>query len=112
MTDPATLTRIRDTRARTYRRRLAATDTSWMVDAECARRGIPTGDYFGLGRTPGRAVAACRACPVSDLCLEYALATGQTHGIWGGAGQAELGEIGRARRRAARNRAQDRRVVS
>lgn len=30
------------------------------------------------------ATAICRGCPVRDLCLSYALATGQEAGIWGG----------------------------
>lgn len=31
-----------------------------------------------------RAKAVCRSCPVLIECLEYALATHQNHGIWGG----------------------------
>jgi len=28
--------------------------------------------------------AECWACPVREMCLEYAIDTGQQHGIWGG----------------------------
>ena len=31
-----------------------------------------------------RARAVCRRCPVMDRCLEWALSTGQSAGIWGG----------------------------
>lgn len=39
----------------------------------------------------------CLECPVRDACLDHALATGEKHGIWGGASE-------RARRRMRRNR--------
>ena len=41
-----------------------------------------------------QAKAVCRRCPVIGECLSWALATGQDHGIWGGATERE--------RRAAR----------
>ena len=28
--------------------------------------------------------AECAACPVREMCLEYAIETGQQHGIWAG----------------------------
>src|ERR1700722_18202407 len=31
-----------------------------------------------------RAKAVCAACPVRRQCLQYALATHQMHGVWGG----------------------------
>ncbi len=30
------------------------------------------------------ALAICRGCPVRQQCLEYALATRERHGVWGG----------------------------
>jgi len=36
-----------------------------------------------------RARAVCRACEVRQTCLEYALANGQQHGIWGGLTEEE-----------------------
>lgn len=46
---------------------------------------------------PARAI--CRGCPVQEQCLEYALASGEKFGIWGG-----LSERERRRERQARNR--------
>ncbi|MEV4099558.1 WhiB family transcriptional regulator [Nonomuraea sp. NPDC049649] len=31
-----------------------------------------------------RAKAVCRTCPVRRPCLDYAISSGQTHGVWGG----------------------------
>ncbi|BDM69458.1 hypothetical protein HEK616_29450 [Streptomyces nigrescens] len=48
------------------------------------------------------AKAVCRQCPVMDECREWALASGQDNGIWGGLDEEER----RAeRRRMARRRA-------
>jgi WhiB family redox-sensing transcriptional regulator len=35
------------------------------------------------------AKALCRACPVVEPCREFALATGERHGIWGGLTEAD-----------------------
>jgi WhiB family redox-sensing transcriptional regulator len=54
---------------------------------------------------PGRAQteeakAVCARCPVRQECLEYALATHQEAGIWGGLTEDELRALRRARSRA------------
>jgi WhiB family transcriptional regulator, redox-sensing transcriptional regulator len=36
------------------------------------------------GSDAARALAICGSCPVRAECLEYAMATSQVHGIWGG----------------------------
>jgi WhiB family redox-sensing transcriptional regulator len=36
-----------------------------------------------------RAKAVCARCPVAAQCLDYALATGQQHGVWGGTSEEE-----------------------
>lgn len=36
-----------------------------------------------------RAKAVCRACPVRRECLQFALATRQSYGIWGGMSERE-----------------------
>ena len=49
------------------------------------------------------AKAVCRTCPVQTVCLEFALATRQKQGIWGGLTEDERRSL--RRRRARRSRA-------
>jgi len=44
-----------------------------------------------------RAKAVCARCGVRTECLDYALASRQVHGVWGGLGEAELGALRRGR---------------
>jgi WhiB family redox-sensing transcriptional regulator len=60
--------------------------------------------FFPVGST-GPAIAqleaakaVCATCPVSAECLQWALATGQDSGVWGGTSEEER----RAMRRAVR----------
>jgi WhiB family transcriptional regulator, redox-sensing transcriptional regulator len=62
-----------------------------------------SGTARGL-RQAVRAKAVCSSCPVRQRCLDYALDTRQSHGIWGGLGEEERlslraalgrGELGR-----------------
>ncbi|WP_432057544.1 WhiB family transcriptional regulator [Streptomyces sp. bgisy022] len=46
-----------------------------------------------------QAKAVCRRCPVQQQCLDWALETGQTIGVWGGTGENERRAL---KRRAAR----------
>jgi hypothetical protein len=72
-----------------------------------ARRG-PSGQSPGtnslandhtIAATPVEAAkAVCATCPVSAECLQWALATGQDSGVWGGTSEEER----RAMRRAVR----------
>lgn len=36
-----------------------------------------------------QAKAVCRRCPVREQCLEWALETGQSIGVWGGTSETE-----------------------
>lgn len=61
------------------------TDTTWMADAACRDADLDV--FFDTVRNPDtvkEAMRFCRRCPVRDDCLDYALATDQTNGIWGG----------------------------
>ena len=76
----------------------------WRNDALC--RGVETELFFPageLGEEPVRhaeaAKAVCAQCPVREACLEYALATDQPFGVWGGTTEAERRSIRRRRRR-------------
>lgn len=80
--------------------------TSWRSDALC--RGVETDLFFPageLGEEPVQqaeaAKAVCMRCPVRQECLEYALATDQPFGVWGGTTEAERRSIRRRRRRRA-----------
>ncbi len=60
-------------------------DAEWRADAACA--GSENDLFFPAGEDESMAAAAkavCAACPVQELCLQYALVTNQTEGVWGG----------------------------
>jgi WhiB family redox-sensing transcriptional regulator len=40
-----------------------------------------------------RAKAVCHGCPVREPCLEYALSTRQTYGVWGGTDPSQRREL-------------------
>jgi WhiB family redox-sensing transcriptional regulator len=42
-----------------------------------------------------RAKAVCTQCAVRAKCLDFALASRQVHGVWGGLGEAELAALRR-----------------
>lgn len=49
-----------------------------------------------------RAKALCGTCPVRTLCLDFALATRQDDGVWGGTTELERRRIRRRRQTNAR----------
>jgi WhiB family redox-sensing transcriptional regulator len=53
----------------------------------------------------GDAKAVCANCPVREQCLEWALATRQEEGVWGGLTDNERRRLRRRRRDAARRAA-------
>jgi WhiB family transcriptional regulator, redox-sensing transcriptional regulator len=72
-------------------------DTEWMAEGKC--RELPPAMFFpsdGLGVQAAQRI--CVDCPVSDQCLEYALANRIDHGVWGGRSERERRRILRARR--------------
>ena len=80
----------------------------WLLRAAC--RALPTELFFPAGELDEQAVeqaedakAVCAGCPVQVACLEYAIATNQPYGIWGGANASERRSI-RRRRQAERRR--------
>lgn len=69
------------------------THDRWRHDASC--RSVDPDLFFPVGTT-GMAIeqisaakAVCDACPVSGPCLEFALATNQDSGVWGGTSEEE-----------------------
>ncbi|WP_432008670.1 WhiB family transcriptional regulator [Streptomyces bacillaris] len=66
-----------------------STDLSWRDSALCAQTD-PEAYYPEVGGSAVPAKRTCMACPVTTECREYALATGQRWGVWGGLTQKEL----------------------
>ena len=85
---------------------LGAADYEWRDDAIC--RDTDPELFFPVGTTGpaldqiDAAKAVCRACDARDDCLEFALATNQDSGIWGGLTEEERRVIRRRRVAAAR----------
>ncbi len=62
-------------------------NTSWHTQAACTN--ADTNIFYpaqgsGHKKDWAAAKAICANCPVKQPCLEYALATNQTDGLWGG----------------------------
>ncbi|MFJ3222477.1 WhiB family transcriptional regulator [Streptomyces sp. NPDC086783] len=78
----------------------------WRESAAC--RTADPDLFFPIGNTgPAllqiqEAKAVCRGCPVQDACLEWALDSEQTQGVWGGTSEDERRAL---RRRTATRRA-------
>lgn len=69
------------------------TPDRWRLQASC--RSVDPDLFFPIGAT-GLAVdqitaakEVCALCPVNGPCLEYALATNQDSGVWGGTSEDE-----------------------
>lgn len=72
----------------------------WRDFARC--RGLdPELFYPEPYEDPKEAKAVCRDCAVRSLCLEWALAHREKHGVWGG--ESEAGRRRILRRRAGSN---------
>ncbi len=69
----------------------------WRESAACSGADLEV--FFpdeGDEATTAAAKEICEACPVREACLQYALATNQTEGVWGG---LDMSERRRLRRR-------------
>lgn len=70
-------------------------DATWRTEAHCLHL---TALFFPeRGGDATEAKAVCRGCPVREPCLEFALITNQTEGVWGGATDRELRRLRRSR---------------
>src|SRR5690606_9889038 len=78
----------------------------WRHNAVCREEDPEL--FFPIGNTGPAllqieaAKTVCRRCPVIEQCLQWALASGQYSGVWGGLSEDERRAM---KRRAARNRA-------
>jgi len=72
--------------------------TSWRRQAAC--RDMDTDIFFPLtDEEAGPAKAVCATCPVRAECLQFALASRQHDGVWGGLTETERRRL--RRRKAA-----------
>jgi len=72
---------------------------AWKHQAAC--RGLDPEVFFPDEEEAGDADnAICIRCPVRQPCLEWALASREKQGVWGGLDEEERREIRRARRRS------------
>jgi WhiB family redox-sensing transcriptional regulator len=74
-------------------RSAAPVSADWRAYAACRQADPETFFPVGTGEAAlaqaERAKQVCAACPVRNPCLDWALATGQEIGVWGGAAAEE-----------------------
>lgn len=73
------------------------TEQSWRTEAAC--RSLPDTMFFLAGddfEGMRQAKDECARCPVKEPCLEFAILTNQSLGIWGGTTPNERRQIRRA----------------
>lgn len=82
---------------RLARKPAAHTTQDWRTSAAC--REVDPDLHFPVAHTPGwrtqtaEAKKVCRRCPVREACLEWAVATRQPAGVWGGLAEGERKEM-------------------
>ena len=80
---------------------LAIGELSWQDYANC--RGADADLFFPeRGASTRKAKAICAACDVRQECLDYAIASGEKFGIWGGMSERERRRVRRQRIMAGR----------
>jgi len=67
---------------------LARTRPTWMDKGAC-RDYPPEWWYPERGGNTNQPKRICAECPVRTECLDYALANGEYHGIWGGTSERQ-----------------------
>lgn len=73
---------------------------TWRHQAAC--RGLDPEAFYPEEGEPGdEAKAVCTRCPVRQPCLEWALATREKAGVWGGCDELDRRRILRQTRRTA-----------
>ncbi|MFI5756249.1 WhiB family transcriptional regulator [Streptomyces sp. NPDC051569] len=77
----------------------------WLRQAACVDADpelfFPVGESGPAAEQAERAKRICHGCPVEKQCLEWALSTGRTSGVWGGTDEEERRRL---RRRIDRRR--------
>ncbi|NEY31118.1 WhiB family transcriptional regulator [Streptomyces sp. PRKS01-65] len=66
---------------------------NWREHAACRHEDpelfFPVGTSGPAALQTEQAKAVCRTCPVREQCLQWALETGQSIGVWGGTSENE-----------------------
>ena len=79
-------------------------DPDWRDDAAC--RDMDIAIFFPDSEDKSEAAkGVCAACLVRESCLEFALATRQDDGVWGGFTETERRRLRRRRQQGARRTA-------
>ncbi len=74
--------------------------SNWRDMARC--QGVDPEIFHPAEDDDGEAAKAiCELCPVREPCLEYALATREKEGVWGGFTARERRRLVRQRRKSA-----------
>jgi WhiB family redox-sensing transcriptional regulator len=75
-------------------------NASWRQRAAC--QGIDAEVFYpSTEEEAEEAKGICSVCPVSQTCLEFALANREREGVWGGLNERERRRISRQRRKSA-----------
>jgi WhiB family transcriptional regulator, redox-sensing transcriptional regulator len=83
------------------RLKTAPQKTDWYDDAAC--RDADTTVFFPVSDAQAEeAKEICAICPVREACLEFAVETRQSDGVWGGLTPIERHRLIRRRQKAAR----------
>lgn len=69
----------------------------WREDGSCAQVD-PELFYPEKNVSPKTAKKVCAACPVKDLCLEWALENDERYGVWGGTTENERKQLRKDRK--------------
>ena len=90
--------------------------TDWRAAGACLGADPDLFFPIAVGEAAGTQVALalriCDRCQVRQQCLEFAMRTGESHGIWGGTTPDDRARARRARtRRAARRSPANREVT-
>ncbi len=76
---------------------------NWLEEANCIGKDpdlfFPIGSTGPAAEQADEAKTVCSTCRVREECLEWALATSQDSGVWGGSTEEERRAIARVRRR-------------
>lgn len=73
---------------------------AWSYSGSCSTAD-PELFFPPPGTDTSSARSICRGCPVRRHCLDYALETGQKHGIWGGMTESQRRRLRRPPRQIA-----------